>query len=55
MIGFASKVMGHVTYGLAAGCAAVAQPRRPYLVEKKGLCPWFGVGPHPKGAKPLRH
>ena len=40
----ASKVMGHVRLGLAAGCAAVAMPRR-RLPDYSGLCRVPGPGP----------
>ena len=45
VLGFASKVIGHLRFGFAAGCEARAPPRRPCLVEKNGLSPWFGLGP----------
>src|SRR5688572_21976307 len=41
---FASKVMDHVRFGLAAGCEAVAVPRR-QQPDYSGLCPWFGLSP----------
>jgi len=38
-LSFASKVMGHVRFGFAAGCEAVAMPRRSDAFHIFGLCP----------------
>ena len=37
-----SKDISRVGSGYAAGCAAVAVPRRQKLDFVSGLCPWFG-------------
>src|SRR6266851_7443437 len=37
--------MGHVRFGFAARCAAVAMPRRQQPRIIPGLCPCFGVSP----------
>jgi len=42
--GFASKVMGQVRFGFAAGCEAVAMPRRQQQIIP-GLFPWSGLSP----------
>src|SRR5712692_8010446 len=41
---FASKVMGHVRFGFAAGCEAVAMPRR-QQPDYSRATPWSGLGP----------
>jgi hypothetical protein len=38
------KVIGNWSVGFAAGCAAVAMPRRQWLIIP-GLSPWFGLSP----------
>jgi len=40
----ASKVMCYVNFGFAAGCEAVALPRR-QQPDIPGLCPWSGLDP----------
>jgi len=45
MIGFASKVMGHLRFGFAAGCETVALPRRRGTFQNLGLCPGCGLWP----------
>ena len=45
-LGFASKVMGHVRFGFAAGCEAGAMPRRRGALYMLGLCPWRGLWPN---------
>ena len=42
-IGCALKVMGHVRCGFAAGCAAVAMPRRQQLDYSPGYAPGSGL------------
>jgi hypothetical protein len=36
--------MSHLRLGFAAGCEAVATPRR-NRSDYSGLCPWFGLNP----------
>ena len=41
---FASKVIGYLRFGFAAGCAAVAMPCR-NRPDCSGLCPRLGLSP----------
>ena len=42
-LGFASKVMSHLRFGFAAGCEAVAMPRRRGRLSTFGLSPSCGL------------
>ena len=42
---FASKVMGHLRFGLAAGCAAAAMPRRRCAFPLLGYALGAAFGP----------
>ena len=52
VMSFASKVTGYVTYGFAAGCEAVAMPRRHLPVYFRGYAPRVSFALYLLGQRP---